>query len=56
MEKIAWQPSTNSRLDLKDWTDNSRIDITPDFQRKFVWGNAAQVMLMDTILNKHFGI
>jgi hypothetical protein len=50
MEKIDWQPSTNSILDLKDWTDNSRLDITPDFQRKFVWGNAAQIMLMDTIL------
>lgn len=50
MEQIDWQPSTNSILDLKDWTDNNRLEITPDFQRKFVWGSAAKIMLMDTIL------
>ncbi|AYQ57229.1 hypothetical protein MS2017_1545 [Bathymodiolus thermophilus thioautotrophic gill symbiont] len=50
IEQINWQPSTNSILDLRDWTDNNRLDIAPDFQRKFVWGNAAQIMLMDTIL------
>ncbi|WP_369151266.1 DUF262 domain-containing protein [Candidatus Thiodubiliella endoseptemdiera] len=50
MKKINWQPSSNSILDLKDWTDNNRLEIRPDFQRKFVWGRAAEIMLMDTIL------
>jgi uncharacterized protein with ParB-like and HNH nuclease domain len=50
MDNINWQPSTNSILDLKDWTDNNRLEIAPDFQRKFVWGDAAKIMLMDTIL------
>jgi hypothetical protein len=50
MDNIKWQPSTNSILDLKDWTDNNRLEIAPDFQRKFVWGDAAKIMLMDTIL------
>jgi hypothetical protein len=50
MENIEWQPSTNSILDLKDWTDNDRLEIRPSFQRKFVWGDAAKIMLIDTIL------
>lgn len=50
MDNIKWQPSSNSILDLKDWTDNHRLELQPSFQRKSVWGNAAQIMLMDTIL------
>ncbi len=50
MEQINWQPSSNSIADLKDWTDNNRLELQPSFQRKSVWGNAAQIMLMDTIL------
>jgi uncharacterized protein with ParB-like and HNH nuclease domain len=50
MENIEWQPSTNSILDLKDWTDNDRLEIRPSFQRKLVWGDAAKIMLIDTIL------
>lgn len=50
MEQINWQPSTNSILDLQDWTDHDRLEIRPDFQRRLVWGEAAKIMLMDTIL------
>ncbi len=50
MEQINWQPSSNSIADLKDWTNNHRLELQPPFQRKSVWGNAARIMLMDTIL------
>jgi uncharacterized protein with ParB-like and HNH nuclease domain len=50
MDNIKWQSATNSILDLKDWTDNNRLEIAPDFQRKFVWSDTAKIMLMDTIL------
>ncbi len=50
MDKINWQPSSNSISDLLDWTDNSRLELRPSFQRKSVWGEAAKIMLMDTIL------
>lgn len=50
MAYINWQPSSNSISDLKDWKNNHRLELQPSFQRKDVWGNAARIMLMDTIL------
>lgn len=50
MYRINWKPSSHTIADLRDWNDNNLLGINPDYQRREVWTDAAQVMLIDTIL------
>ncbi|MCK9588027.1 MAG: DUF262 domain-containing protein [Terrimicrobiaceae bacterium] len=45
-----WISSSHPISDIRDWSNQQRIEIRPDFQRKEVWSPAARVLLMDTIL------
>ena len=47
-----WRPSQHSIADIRDWRNNSRLELQPDFQRREVWGRAAKIMLIDTILKE----
>jgi hypothetical protein len=43
--------SRHTIADLRDWNEVNRLEIQPDFQRKFVWPAPAQIMLIDSILS-----
>ena len=45
-----WISSSHPISDIRDWSNQQRLEIRPDFQRKEVWSPAARVLLMDTIL------
>ena len=45
-----WISSSHPISDIRDWSNNQRLEIRPDFQRNEVWSPAARVLLMDTIL------
>jgi len=45
-----WNSSPHPISDLRDWYQNNRLELRPDFQRREVWSEAARIMLMDTIL------
>jgi hypothetical protein len=45
-----WISSSHPISDIRDWSNQQRIEIRPDFQRKEVWSPAARILLMDTIL------
>lgn len=45
-----WNSSPHPISDIRDWHQNKRLLLQPDFQRKEVWSPAARIMLMDTIL------
>jgi hypothetical protein len=47
---MRWNPSTHPISDIRDWNNNNRLELRPDFQRKEVWSRAAQIMLIDSIL------
>jgi len=46
----SWNSSPHPISDIRDWQRDGRLEIRPDFQRQYVWSDAAKVMLMDTIL------
>lgn len=46
-----WQSSTHTIADIRDWNGNGTLLLQPDYQRREVWGYAARVMLIDSILN-----
>ena len=46
----SWNSSPHPISDIRDWKKDGRLEIKPDFQRQYVWSDAAKVMLMDTIL------
>ncbi len=48
-----WNPTNHTISDFKDWDDDSKLVIQPDFQRKAVWNPTSKVMLIDTILKKY---
>ena len=48
----TWSPTSHPISDIRDWRNNGRLELQPDFQRRSVWSDAARVMLIDTILNK----
>jgi transcription termination factor NusB len=45
-----WNSSPHPISDIRDWYENGRLELRPDFQRREVWSDAARIMLMDTIL------
>ncbi|MDP1773622.1 MAG: DUF262 domain-containing protein [Methylobacter sp.] len=45
-----WNSSPHPISDIRDWFENERLILRPDYQRKEVWSPAARVMLIDTIL------
>ena len=49
-KRIKWQPGVHSVADFLEWSENSRLEIQPDFQRKEVWSKSAKIMLIDSIL------
>ena len=46
-----WQYSPHTIADLREWNANGTLLLQPDYQRREVWGDAARVMLIDSILN-----
>jgi hypothetical protein len=46
----SWNSSPHPISDLRDWVQDRRLEIQPDFQRRQVWTQAARIMLIDTIL------
>ncbi len=47
---MKWESYSHPISDVRDWADNKRLELRPDFQRNEVWTQAAQIMLIDTIL------
>ena len=47
---MKWEAYSHPISDVRDWADNERLELRPDFQRNEVWTQAAQIMLIDTIL------
>ena len=47
---MKWESYSHPISDIRDWADNDRLELRPDFQRNEVWTQAAQIMLIDTIL------
>ncbi len=46
-----WQSSPHTIADIRDWNGNGTLLLQPDYQRREVWGDAARVMLIDSIIN-----
>lgn len=46
-----WQSSPHTIADIREWNDNQTLLLQPDYQRREVWGEAARIMLIDSILN-----
>lgn len=47
---MKWESYKHPISDIRDWDNNNRLELQPDFQRNVVWTKAAQIMLVDTIL------
>lgn len=47
-----WQSSPHTIADIREWNGNGTLLLQPDYQRREVWGDAARVMLIDSILNE----
>ncbi|BDF68157.1 hypothetical protein CE91St43_21290 [Oscillospiraceae bacterium] len=47
---MQWESYSHPISDVRDWNDSYRLELRPDFQRNEVWSNAAQIMLIDTII------
>lgn len=47
---MDWHSSPYPISDIRDWRNNDKLELQPDFQRREVWSEAAKVMLIDTIL------
>ena len=47
---VNWSPSVHTVSDFRKWSNDSQLELQPDFQRKAVWNKAAKIMLIDTIL------
>lgn len=46
-----WQSSPHTIADIREWNGNGTLLLQPDYQRREVWGDAARVMLIDSVLN-----
>jgi hypothetical protein len=46
-----WQSSPHTIADIREWNGNGTLLLQPDYQRREVWGDAARVMLVDSVLN-----
>ena len=49
-KRVKWQPGVLSVADFLESSENGRLEIQPDFQRKEVWSRSAKIMLIDSIL------
>lgn len=49
-QKWNWVSSSHPISDVRDWHLVNRLNLKPDYQRTEVWSEAAQIMLIDTIL------
>ncbi len=47
---MKWESYSHPISDIRDWDNNHRLELKPDFQRNEVWSRAAQIMLIDTII------
>ena len=47
---MKWESYMHPISDVRDWSNNNRLELCPDFQRNVVWSRAAQIMLIDTII------
>lgn len=47
---MKWESYSHPISDIRDWDNNNRLELKPDFQRNEVWTRAAQIMLIDTII------
>lgn len=47
---MKWESYSHPISDIRDWSSNKRLELRPDFQRNEVWSRAAQIMLIDTII------
>ena len=47
---MKWESYSHPISDIRDWNNNQRLELQPDFQRNEVWTKAAQIMLIDTII------
>lgn len=47
---MKWKSYSYPISDVRDWADNKCLELRPDFQKNEVWTQAAQIMLIDTIL------
>lgn len=47
---MQWESYSHPISDVREWAENKRLELKPDFQRNEVWTQAAQIMLIDTIL------
>lgn len=47
---MKWESYSHPISDIRDWNNNNRLELQPDFQRHEVWTKAAQIMLIDTII------
>ncbi len=45
-----WTSSQHSIADIRDWNSANTLMLQPNYQRREVWGDAAKVMLIDSIL------
>lgn len=48
--RVIWNSTNHPIADLKDWHNEHKIIIQPDYQRRLVWNQSAKIMLIDTIL------
>jgi hypothetical protein len=46
-----WLSSRHTIADIQGWSKDNTLLITPAYQRREVWGSAARVMLIDSIIN-----
>lgn len=46
-----WVSTTHPISDIRDWNDVGSLILQPDYQRREVWGIAAKIMLIDSIMN-----
>lgn len=51
---MKWESYSHPISDVRDWADNERLELRPDFQRNEVWTQAAQIMLIDPV-RRHRG-
>ncbi len=47
---MEWRSRAHPISDIRDWNRAYRLELQPDFQRNVVWTKAAQIALIDTIL------
>lgn len=45
-----WGSSAHPISDIRDWSNNDRLELRPDYQRNEVWSEAAKIQLIDSIL------